>query len=60
MRVQWWDASAGVWREGPYLLSDAATHSHVFDKPIEAARLYDVIQATLDRVRDEQVATAAA
>jgi outer membrane protein assembly factor BamB len=38
VRVQWWDAAASVWRDGPYLLSDAATHSHVFEKPIEAAK----------------------
>lgn len=38
MRMQWWDASAEQWRDGPYLLSDTATHTHVFDKPIEAAR----------------------
>jgi FixJ family two-component response regulator len=29
-------------------------------KPIEAARLYDVIQTALDRVQDSQGATAAA
>lgn len=38
MRLQWWDAAAEAWRDGPYLLSDAAVHSHLFDKPIEAAR----------------------
>jgi hypothetical protein len=38
MKLQWWDASAERWRDGPYLLSDSATHSHVFEKPIEAAR----------------------
>jgi WD40 repeat protein len=38
MRLQWWDASAEQWRDGPYLLSDSAIHSHVLEKPIEAAR----------------------
>jgi outer membrane protein assembly factor BamB len=38
MRLQWWDVAASVWRDGPYLLSDTATHSHVFEKPIEAAK----------------------
>ena len=38
IRLQWWDASASVWRDGPYLLSNSATHSHVFEKPIEAAK----------------------
>jgi hypothetical protein len=38
MRLQWWDAAADRWRDGPYLLSDSATHTHRFDKPIEAAR----------------------
>ena len=38
VRLQWWDAAAEQWRDGPYLLSDSAIHSHVFAKPIEAAR----------------------
>jgi outer membrane protein assembly factor BamB len=38
VRLQSWDAADGRWRDGPYLLSDAATHTHWFDKPIEAAR----------------------
>jgi outer membrane protein assembly factor BamB len=38
VRLQWWDAAADRWRDGPSLLSDAATHTHRFEKPIEAAR----------------------
>ena len=38
VRLQWWDATAEAWRDGPLLLSDAAVHSHVFDTPIEAAK----------------------
>src|SRR5262249_47538597 len=38
VRLQWWDASVEQWRDGPYLLSDSAVHSHVFEKPIEAAK----------------------
>jgi hypothetical protein len=38
MRLQWWDVAASVWRDGPYLLSDSATHSHAFHTPIEAAK----------------------
>ncbi|MEV0383148.1 PQQ-binding-like beta-propeller repeat protein [Nonomuraea sp. NPDC050643] len=38
VRVQWWDAAAERWRDGPYLLSDAALHSHVLETPLEAAR----------------------
>lgn len=38
VRLQWWDVTAEQWRDGPYLLSDAAVHSHVFAEPIEAAR----------------------
>ena len=38
MRLQWWDAAADRWRDGPYLLSDAAVHTHRFEAPIEAAR----------------------
>lgn len=38
MRLQYWDPKAEAWRDGPYLLSDQAVHSHVFDKPIESAK----------------------
>jgi hypothetical protein len=38
VRLQWWDAAAGAWRDGPLMLSDAPTHSHVFERPVEAAR----------------------
>jgi hypothetical protein len=38
VRLQWWDPAADRWRDGPYLLSDAATHTHQFKTPIEAAR----------------------
>ena len=38
VRLQWWDAAAERWRDGPYLLSDAAVHTHRFETPIEAAR----------------------
>lgn len=38
VRLQWWDATAETWRDGPMLLSDATVHSHVLDTPIEAAK----------------------
>jgi outer membrane protein assembly factor BamB len=38
LRLEWWDAAREVWQQGPYLLSDSATHSHVLEKPIDAAR----------------------
>src|SRR5262249_45235333 len=38
LRLQWWDAVAESWRNGPLLLSDAAVHSHKLEAPIEAAR----------------------
>lgn len=38
VRLQWWDATAEDWRNGPLLLSNAAVHTHVLDKPVEAAR----------------------
>ena len=38
MRLQWWDAAADRWQDGPYLLSNAAVHTHRFATPIEAAR----------------------
>jgi outer membrane protein assembly factor BamB len=38
VKLQWWDAAAAAWRDGPTMLSDAAVHSHVFDHPVEAAK----------------------
>jgi outer membrane protein assembly factor BamB len=38
MRLEWWDASAEVWRTGPYLLSNAPVHTHLLDAPIEATK----------------------
>jgi hypothetical protein len=35
--LQYWDAQKG-WQDGSYLLSDAATHTHHFDKPLESAK----------------------
>ncbi|MDB5387677.1 MAG: hypothetical protein JWM11_3323, partial [Planctomycetaceae bacterium] len=51
-RLEWWDAAAEKWRAGPYLLFDGqtgsigagstgqgtVTHTHWFDKPLEAAK----------------------
>jgi outer membrane protein assembly factor BamB len=38
LRLEWWDAAKEAWQQGPYLVSDAAVHSHILDKPIEAAK----------------------
>lgn len=38
MRLQWWDAAAETWRDGPYLLSNQAQHTHWFKKPLHAAK----------------------
>jgi hypothetical protein len=38
VRLQSWDAQTERWRDGPYLLSNAATHTHWLDKPVEAGR----------------------
>ncbi|MBC8872630.1 MAG: hypothetical protein H8E44_24615 [Planctomycetes bacterium] len=38
MRLEWWDVAAEAWRDGPYLLSNQARHTHWFDKPLEAAK----------------------
>jgi hypothetical protein len=38
VRLQYWDARLERWRDGPYLLSNAASHTHWFKQPIEAAR----------------------
>jgi outer membrane protein assembly factor BamB len=37
-RIQYWNEGEGQWVDGPFLLSDAATHTHWFEKPIEASR----------------------
>ena len=39
IRVQWWDAAKEQWHDGPWLLSNSALHSHLFEQPIEAARI---------------------
>ncbi len=38
LRLEWWDPAKEAWQPGPYLLSYAAVHSHVLEKPIEAAK----------------------
>jgi hypothetical protein len=38
VRLQWWDAATDRWKDGPYLLSNAAIHTHWFGTPIEAAK----------------------
>ena len=38
MRIQWWDADAEAWRDGPWLLSNQAQHTHWFDQPLHAAK----------------------
>lgn len=38
LRLQYWDAEAGAWQDGPYLLSNQPVHTHVFARPIEASR----------------------
>ncbi|MEU1117431.1 MULTISPECIES: hypothetical protein [unclassified Streptomyces] len=38
VQLQWWDTSAGLWKDGPKLLSDAgAVHSHTFE-PLFSSR----------------------
>jgi outer membrane protein assembly factor BamB len=37
-RLQVWDAAKEQWGDGPYLLSDAATHTHYVEKPLEGAK----------------------
>ncbi len=38
MRMQVWDPATEKWIDGPLLLSDAATHTHQFEKPVEGTR----------------------
>jgi len=34
--LQYWDPVKAAWLDGPYLLSNSATHTHHFEKPIES------------------------
>ncbi len=36
--LQYWDAAKAAWIDGPYLLSDAVTHTHYFEQPIESSQ----------------------
>lgn len=36
--LQWWDTATDTWRDGPYLLSDSAVHTHELTPAINAAR----------------------
>ncbi|MEU6192886.1 PQQ-binding-like beta-propeller repeat protein [Streptomyces sp. NPDC047061] len=36
--LQWWDARAGAWRDGPMLLSDQALHSHAIEPLLHSGR----------------------
>jgi outer membrane protein assembly factor BamB len=38
LRLQYWDPRAEKWLEGSYLLSNAPTHTHWLERPIEATR----------------------
>ena len=38
MRLQVWDSATGKWVDGPYLLSDAAVHTHMFETPLEGTK----------------------
>lgn len=38
VQLQWWDTGAGLWKDGPKLLSDAgAVHTHTFE-PLSSSR----------------------
>jgi hypothetical protein len=38
VRLQFWDVATERWVDGPLLLSNAPTHTHWFDQPVEAAK----------------------
>lgn len=38
MRMQVLDSATNKWIDGPYLVSDAATHTHKLDKPLEGSK----------------------
>ena len=38
VRLEWWDPIEEVWQLGPYMLSDAAVHTHMFDVPVSASK----------------------
>ncbi|MCX7934637.1 MAG: hypothetical protein N3A66_05185, partial [Planctomycetota bacterium] len=37
-QVQYWDAAKEIWQDGPYLLANAAAHTHRFAKPVAATK----------------------
>ena len=44
MRLQYWDAVKEQWLDGPYLLSDAAAHTHWFDAPNRSGEIPPGVQ----------------
>jgi hypothetical protein len=38
MRMQVWDSATTKWIDGPFLVSDVATHTHRFEKPVEGSK----------------------
>jgi hypothetical protein len=46
-QVQYWDGRVEEWKDGPYLLANAAQHTHRFEKPIESTKLRLVNKAGL-------------
>jgi len=39
VRLEYWDPVDEIWQIGPYMVSDSAVHTHMFDKPIGASKI---------------------
>jgi len=39
VRLEYWDPIDEVWKLGPYMVSDSAVHTHMFDTPIGASKI---------------------
>jgi len=39
IRLEYWDPIAEEWKLGPYMVSDAVVHTHMFDKPVSASKI---------------------
>ena len=39
VQLEYWDPVAEVWQLGPYMVSNSAVHTHIFDKPVSASKV---------------------
>jgi len=39
VRLEYWDPALEEWKLGPYMISDAVVHTHMFDTPVSASKI---------------------